>query len=100
MTGGESVTVTDVLLAEALGTKAVYGTILSLGGTDYLVHIQSIPEWAFMVQLRGRLSGLPSSSPVQFQRQSPTQQRSSGIKMMVSLKMINLYQGHFADVCI
>ncbi|XP_056590370.1 von Willebrand factor A domain-containing protein 7-like [Triplophysa dalaica] len=82
LTGGESVTVTDVLLAEALGTKAVYGTIQSLGGTDYLVHIQSIPEWAFMVQLKGRLSGLPRSSPVQFQRQSPTQQRSSGIKIV------------------
>ncbi|KAA0722150.1 hypothetical protein E1301_Tti009102 [Triplophysa tibetana] len=85
---GESVTVTDVLLAEALGTNAVYGNIQYLGGTDYLVHIQSIPEWAFMVQLKGRLSGSPRSSPVHFQRQSPTQQRSSGIKMMAESQNI------------
>ncbi|XP_073670359.1 von Willebrand factor A domain-containing protein 7-like [Paramisgurnus dabryanus] len=81
VTGGELITVTDVLLVEASGLNTVNGTIESLGGSDYLIHLQRIPEWPFVVQLKGLLNGLNGSSLGQFQRQSPTQQRSSSIKI-------------------
>ncbi|XP_065121290.1 von Willebrand factor A domain-containing protein 7-like isoform X2 [Paramisgurnus dabryanus] len=81
VTGGELITVTDVFLVEASGSNTVNGTIESLGGSDYLIHLQRIPEWPFVVQLKGLLNGLTRSSPGQFQRQSPTQQRASSIKI-------------------
>ncbi|XP_065121408.2 von Willebrand factor A domain-containing protein 7-like [Paramisgurnus dabryanus] len=83
VTGGELITVTDVLLVEASGSNTVSGTIQSLGGSDYLIHLQRIPEWPFVVQLKGLLNGLNGSSLGQFQRQSLTQQRSSSIKITV-----------------
>ncbi|XP_055060960.2 von Willebrand factor A domain-containing protein 7-like isoform X1 [Misgurnus anguillicaudatus] len=81
VTGGEFITVTDVLLVEASGSNTVNGTIQSLGGSDYLIHLQRIPEWPFVVQLKGLLNGLTRSSLGQFQRQSSTQQRASSIKI-------------------
>nr|XP_055060958.1 von Willebrand factor A domain-containing protein 7-like [Misgurnus anguillicaudatus] len=81
VTGGELITVTDVLLVEASGLNIVNGTIQSLGGSDYLIHLQRIPEWPFVVQLKGLLNDLNGSSLCQFQRQSSTQQRASSIKI-------------------
>ncbi|XP_058625706.1 von Willebrand factor A domain-containing protein 7-like isoform X1 [Onychostoma macrolepis] len=82
VTGGDSVSVTDVLLVEASGSDVVHGTIKSLGATDFLVNIDRIPEWAFVVQLKGLLNNSTRSSPSRFQRQSPTQQRGSGVNIM------------------
>ncbi|KAF4115314.1 hypothetical protein G5714_002803 [Onychostoma macrolepis] len=82
VTGGDSVSVTDVLLVEASGSDVVHGTIKSLGATDFLVNIDRIPEWAFVVQLKGLLNDSTRSSPSRFQRQSPTQQRGSGVNIM------------------
>ncbi|XP_016319896.1 von Willebrand factor A domain-containing protein 7-like [Sinocyclocheilus anshuiensis] len=79
VTGGDSVTVTDVLLVEASGLDVVNGTIKSLGATDFLVNIDRIPEWAFVVQLKGLLHDSTRSLPVRFQRQSPTQQQGSRV---------------------
>ncbi|XP_058638553.1 von Willebrand factor A domain-containing protein 7 [Onychostoma macrolepis] len=79
VTGGDSVTVTDVLLVEASGSDVVNGTIKSLGGTDFLVNIDRIPEWAFVVQLKGLLNDSTRSLPIQFQRQSPTRQQGSRV---------------------
>ncbi|XP_073699381.1 von Willebrand factor A domain-containing protein 7-like [Garra rufa] len=79
VTGGDSVTVTDVLLVEASGSDVVHGTIKSLGATDFLVNIDRIPEWAFVVQLKGLLNVSTRSLPNRFQRQSSTQQRGSRI---------------------
>nr|XP_055060962.1 von Willebrand factor A domain-containing protein 7-like [Misgurnus anguillicaudatus] len=81
VTGGELITVTDVLLVEASGSNTVNGTIQSLGGSDYLIHLQRIPEWPFVVQLKGLLNGITRSSLGLFQRQSSTQQRASSIKI-------------------
>ncbi|XP_056313191.1 von Willebrand factor A domain-containing protein 7 [Danio aesculapii] len=75
VTGGDSVTVTDVLLVEASGSAVVNGSIKAVGTTDLLVNIDTIPEWAFVVQLRGLLND--SSTVSRFQRQSPTQQQGS-----------------------
>ncbi|KAL0203401.1 hypothetical protein M9458_001419, partial [Cirrhinus mrigala] len=47
---------TDVLLVEASGSAVVNGTIKSLSATDFLVNIDRIPEWAFVVQLKGMLN--------------------------------------------
>ncbi|RXN04431.1 von Willebrand factor A domain-containing 7-like protein [Labeo rohita] len=83
VTGGDSVTVTDVLLVEASGSAVVNGTIKSLGATDFLVNIDRIPEWAFVVQMKGVLNDLTRSLPSPFQRQSPTQQQGSRITITV-----------------
>uniref|UniRef100_A0A8C2CYU5 von Willebrand factor A domain containing 10, tandem duplicate 2 n=1 Tax=Cyprinus carpio TaxID=7962 RepID=A0A8C2CYU5_CYPCA len=78
VTGGDSVTVTDVLLVEASGSNVVNGTIKALGATDFLVNIDRIPEWPFVVQLKGLLNDSTTRSlPSRFQRQSPTQQQGS-----------------------
>ncbi|KAF4118569.1 hypothetical protein G5714_000620 [Onychostoma macrolepis] len=77
VTGGDSVAVTDVLLVEASGSGVVSGTIKSVGATDFLVSIDRIPEWPFVVQLKGLLND--SSSASRFQRQSPTQHKGSRI---------------------
>ncbi|XP_073699338.1 von Willebrand factor A domain-containing protein 7-like [Garra rufa] len=82
VTGEDSVTVTDVLLVEASGSAVVNGTIKSLGATDFLVNIDRIPEWAFVVQLKGLLNESTRSLPSQFQRQSPTQQQGSRVTIM------------------
>ncbi len=86
VTGGDSVTVTDVLLVEASGSEVVSGTIKSLGATDFLVNIDRIPEWAFVVQLKGLINDSTRSLPIRFQRQSPTQQQGSRVTITVSLK--------------
>ncbi|XP_050960926.1 von Willebrand factor A domain-containing protein 7-like, partial [Labeo rohita] len=80
VTGRDSVSVTDVLLVEASGSAVVNGTIKSVGATDFLVNIDRIPEWAFVVQLKGLLND--SSLVSRFQRQSPTQYKGSRITIM------------------
>ncbi|XP_077102696.1 von Willebrand factor A domain-containing protein 7 [Siphateles boraxobius] len=77
VTGGVSVTVTDVLLVEASGSDVVNGTIKAVGVTDFLVNVDRIPEGAFVVQLKGLLND--SSSTGRFQRQSPIQYKGSRI---------------------
>ncbi|CAM4483557.1 unnamed protein product [Leuciscus chuanchicus] len=79
VTGGDSVTVTDVLLVEASGSDVVNGTIKAVGATDFLVNVDKIPEGAFVVQLKGLLNDSTRSLPSQFQRQSPTQQKGSRV---------------------
>uniref|UniRef100_A0A8C1L6I0 von Willebrand factor A domain containing 10, tandem duplicate 2 n=1 Tax=Cyprinus carpio TaxID=7962 RepID=A0A8C1L6I0_CYPCA len=86
VTGRDSVTVTDVLLVEASGSDVVRGTIKAVGATDFLVNIDRIPEWPFVVQLKGLLND--SSLVSQFQRQSPTQQQGSRITVMAQSQNI------------
>ncbi|XP_016099011.1 von Willebrand factor A domain-containing protein 7 [Sinocyclocheilus grahami] len=86
VTGGDSFTVTDVLLVEASGSDVVSGTIKAVGATDFLVNIDRIPEWAFVVQLKGLLND--SSLVNRFQRQSPTQHKGSRITVMAQSQNI------------
>ncbi|XP_067260199.1 von Willebrand factor A domain-containing protein 7-like [Chanodichthys erythropterus] len=79
VTGGDSVTVTDVLLVEASGSGVVNGTIKAVGATDFLVNVDRIPEGAFVVQLKGVSNDSTRSLSGQFQRQSPTQQQGSRV---------------------
>lgn len=82
VTGGDSVTVTEVLLAEVSGSDIVNGTVTSVGGSGFLVFLQRIPEGAFVIHLKGLLND--SSSPDPFQRQSPTHLRGSRVAITVS----------------
>ncbi|XP_051561363.1 von Willebrand factor A domain-containing protein 7-like isoform X2 [Myxocyprinus asiaticus] len=84
--GGDSATVTDVLLVNASGSGAVNGTITAVAGTEYLVTFNRIPEGAFLVQLKGLLNDLSSST--RFQRQSPTQQRGSRITIVAQSQSV------------
>jgi len=86
VTGGDSVTVTDVLLVEASGSDVVNGTIKAVGATDFLVNVDRIPEGAFVVQLKGLVNDSLSTS--RFQRQSPTQYKGSRTTITVR----NIYE--------
>ncbi|XP_048052723.1 von Willebrand factor A domain-containing protein 7-like isoform X2 [Megalobrama amblycephala] len=90
VTGGDSVTVTDVLLVEASGSGVVNGSIKAVGATDFLVNVDRIPEGAFVVQLKGVLNDSTQSLPSQFQRQSPTQYKGSRITITAQLQNITL----------
>ncbi|XP_059408532.1 von Willebrand factor A domain-containing protein 7-like isoform X2 [Carassius carassius] len=86
VTGRDSVIVTDVLLVKASGSDVVNGTVKAVSATDFLVNINRIPEWAFVVQLKGLLND--SSSVSRFQRQSPTQHKGSRITVMAQSQNI------------
>nr|XP_055060967.1 von Willebrand factor A domain-containing protein 7-like [Misgurnus anguillicaudatus] len=81
VSGGESATVTDVKLVDASGSSVVNGNVTSVGGTDYLVSLNSMPEGSFGLRLEGLLnSSLPSS---RFQRQSSIHHKGSRITVTV-----------------
>nr|XP_055060965.1 von Willebrand factor A domain-containing protein 7-like [Misgurnus anguillicaudatus] len=81
VSGGELATVTDVFLVDASGSNVVNGTVKSVGGTDYLVSLNRIPEGAFGLLLKGLLNNsLPSS---RFQRQSSIHHKGSRITLTV-----------------
>ncbi|XP_045070728.1 von Willebrand factor A domain-containing protein 7-like [Coregonus clupeaformis] len=87
VTGGDSVTVTEVALVEASGSGSeVNGTLQSLGGTgsgDFLVTMARVPQGEFVVRLRGETSSATTkSSPSLFQRQASTQIKTSSISVM------------------
>lgn len=77
VTGGQSVTVTDLLLVDASGSSVVNGSVKSVGGTDYLVSLDKIPEGAFGF----RLKGLLNNSSSRFQRQSSIHHKGSKISV-------------------
>ncbi|XP_055060966.2 von Willebrand factor A domain-containing protein 7 [Misgurnus anguillicaudatus] len=81
VSGGESATVTDVLLVDASGSSVVNGNVTSVGDTDYLVSLNRIPEGAFGLLLKGLLNNSSSSS--RFQRQSSIHHKGSRITVAV-----------------
>ncbi|XP_073670668.1 von Willebrand factor A domain-containing protein 7-like [Paramisgurnus dabryanus] len=81
LSGGESATVTDVLLVDASGSSVGNGNVTSVGGTDYLVSLNRIPEGAFGLRLKGLLNN--SSSFSRFQRQSSIHHKGSRITVAV-----------------
>lgn len=94
MTGGESVTVTDVLLVDASGSNFVNGSVKSVGGTDYLVSLNRIPEGAFGLRLKGRLN----NSSSRFQRQSSNHRKGSRISVKVMLKTWTAVKGTICTI--
>ncbi|XP_065121280.1 von Willebrand factor A domain-containing protein 7-like [Paramisgurnus dabryanus] len=81
LSGGELATVTDVLLVDASGSSVVNGTVTLVGGTDYLVSLNRIPEGEFGLLLKGLLNSSLSSS--RFQRQSSIYHKGSRIALTV-----------------
>ncbi|TRY95912.1 hypothetical protein DNTS_021432 [Danionella cerebrum] len=79
VSGGSSVTVSDVLLIGVSGSNIINGSIKAVGATDFLVNVDRIPDWLFMVQIKGQLNDSSKLSP--FQRQSPTQLKGSRITL-------------------
>ncbi|XP_056590286.1 von Willebrand factor A domain-containing protein 7 [Triplophysa dalaica] len=82
VTGGESVTVTDVLLVDASESNFVKGSVKSVGGTDYLVSLNRIPEGTFGL----RLKGLLNNSSNRFQRQSSNHRKGSRITVKAPIQ--------------
>ncbi|KAA0722153.1 hypothetical protein E1301_Tti009099 [Triplophysa tibetana] len=75
VTGDETFTVTEVLLVDASGSNVVNGSVKSVGGRDYLVSLNRIPEGLFGLQLEGLLN----KSSSRFQRQSSNHRKGSRI---------------------
>ncbi|KAJ7997393.1 hypothetical protein DPEC_G00228520 [Dallia pectoralis] len=80
VTGGDSVTLTEVALVETSGSGVVNGTVESVGSRDYLVTVNTIPAGEFVVRLKGESTGSATrAAPSSFQRQSSTRLRTSTV---------------------
>ncbi|KAJ8342071.1 hypothetical protein SKAU_G00319990 [Synaphobranchus kaupii] len=76
--GGDSPRVTEVSLVEVSGLRVENGTVEELEKGDYLVSFEKVPDEKFVILLKG-VDGMPSSPENSFQRQSPTQLRTSNL---------------------
>ncbi|CAG5872904.1 unnamed protein product [Menidia menidia] len=84
VTGSESATVTEVLLVKSPGSEEVSGDLVPQGSGAVLVQFNRMPSEEFVVRLTGRTA---SSSDV-FQRQSPTNFRSSNLTITADANSI------------
>ncbi|XP_067106281.1 von Willebrand factor A domain-containing protein 7-like [Osmerus mordax] len=82
VTGSDTVTVSEVSLVDASGSREVNGTLRSLGGGSFLVTLAEVPEGEFAVRLRGEDSAPSRSQPGSgFQRQASTQVKTSSFSV-------------------
>ncbi|KAL2097352.1 hypothetical protein ACEWY4_006559 [Coilia grayii] len=84
VTGGATVSVTEVVLVPTTGAELVNTTVEERQGGDYLVTVDRLPVGDFVIRVSGVTNGPSRTSPNQFQRQSSTQLRTSGITVAVS----------------
>lgn len=87
--GGDSVTLTEVSLVEASGSKTINGTLERVADRDFLVTVNSVPAGEFVVRVIGERSSSRSSNNL-FQRQSVTQNRASSVVITVSSGFLTL----------
>ncbi|XP_029957391.1 von Willebrand factor A domain-containing protein 7-like [Salarias fasciatus] len=80
VTGSSSARVTEVTLVESSGSGEIPGVVTPQEGGNFLVQVEEIPSEVFVVRVKGEDDSFPSStSTVTFQRQSPTNFRSSNV---------------------
>ncbi|CAL8363112.1 unnamed protein product [Lota lota] len=70
-----SAAITEVLLVDPFGSGEVNGRVEPRDGGDFLARFDTIPSGAFVVRVKGRTS----TGAQAFQRQSPTNLRSSNV---------------------
>lgn len=76
VTGSDSATVTEVALVESKGSGQITGEVVSREG-NFLVQVAEMPTEEFVVRVKGRVQG----SSHDFQRQSPTNFRTSNLSL-------------------
>ncbi|XP_063075244.1 mucin-5AC-like [Engraulis encrasicolus] len=84
VTGGDSVSVSEVLLVPTSGAEAVNTTVEDREGGDYLVTVDRLPEGEFNIRIRGETNAASRASPDVFERQSSTQLRTSSLTVTVA----------------
>ncbi|XP_063075245.1 von Willebrand factor A domain-containing protein 7-like [Engraulis encrasicolus] len=84
VTGGDSVSVSEVLLVPTSGAEAVDTTVEEREGGDYLVTVDRLPEGEFNIRIRGETNAASRASPDVFERQSSTQLRTSSLTVTVA----------------
>ncbi|KAM6984482.1 von Willebrand factor A domain-containing protein 7-like [Tautogolabrus adspersus] len=79
LTGSATATVTEVALVESWGSEEIKGVVDPQGSGNFLVHVDRIPSVEFVVRLMGRDDSFDSRASIFFQRQTPTNFRSSNL---------------------
>lgn len=92
VTGGDSVTVTEVVLVPSSGAQPVNTTLQDTGRGDYLVTVDRLPEGEFTLRVSGQTGDTSRTSGNQFQRQTSTQLRSSGVVVTVSAQLNDTWE--------
>lgn len=82
VTGSDNATVTEVSLAESMGSGEIKGVVEPQEGSSFLVKVAKIPSVQFVVRVKGQDND-GSGSPIVFQRQSSTSFRSSNLTISV-----------------
>ncbi|KAF3687457.1 von Willebrand factor A domain-containing protein 7 Protein G7c Precursor [Channa argus] len=94
VTGSDNVKVTEVTLSDSSGPIDVNGSIQSVGSGTFLVTFSGIPAGEFAVCLKGEDSSSTSgSTPSSFQRQAPTQIKTSSISVTARANNPNIEPG-------
>nr|XP_029133505.1 von Willebrand factor A domain-containing protein 7-like [Labrus bergylta] len=79
LTGSTTATVTEVALVESWGSEEIKGVVDPQGSGNFLVNFDRIPSVEFVVRLMGRDDGFNNGASIFFQRQTPTNFRSSNL---------------------
>ncbi|XP_060911370.1 von Willebrand factor A domain-containing protein 7-like [Labrus mixtus] len=79
LTGSTTATVTEVALVESWGSEEIKGVVDPQGSGNFLVHFDRIPSFEFVVRLMGRDDSFNNGASIFFQRQTPTNFRSSSL---------------------
>ncbi|XP_069002307.1 von Willebrand factor A domain-containing protein 7-like [Embiotoca jacksoni] len=77
VTGSSSAEVKEVALVASSGSEEVKGVVVPQGSGNVLVQVDRIPSVEFVVLVKGQDTS--STSPIVFQRQSPTNFRASNL---------------------
>ncbi|CAL8332408.1 unnamed protein product [Lota lota] len=102
VTGSDTAKLTEVTLVEGSGSRQVNGSVRVLGSSNYLVTFSNVPEGEFSVHLRGEESASATSrstaAPHTFQRQAPTQIKTSSISVSAQANATSVEPGSTISV--
>lgn len=84
LTGSDTASVTEVTLVGSSGSEVIKGVLVPQNNSRVLVQVGKFPSGDFVVQVKGQADSFTSKALILFQRQSPTNFRSSNLTMNVS----------------
>ncbi|XP_006808726.1 von Willebrand factor A domain-containing protein 7-like [Neolamprologus brichardi] len=79
LTGSDTATVTEVTLVGSSGSEVIKGVLVPQSNASILVLVDKFPSEDFVVQVKGQADSFTSKALILFQRQSPTNFRSSNL---------------------
>ncbi|XP_074486744.1 von Willebrand factor A domain-containing protein 7 isoform X1 [Sebastes fasciatus] len=99
VTGSDTVKVTEVTLFDSSGPTEVNGSLQALGSGNFLVTFSGVPAGNFVVLLKGEDSSSTSrATSSNFQRQAPTQMKTSSISVTAQANNTNIEPGSTISV--